>query len=87
MINDPDAVLALLRDSTLESQQLAEATGAPREEAARAARLVLGIARAKPEEVASLPPVLAAAALRAALAAGRADVLVALAAGPSKETA
>jgi len=87
MINDPDAVLALLRDSTLESQQLAEATGAPREEAARAARLVLGIARAKPEEVASLPPVLAAAALRAALAAGRADVLVALAAGPSKENA
>jgi hypothetical protein len=87
MITDPDAVLALLRDSTLESQQLAEATGTPREEAARAARLVLGITRAKPEDVASLPPVLAAAALRAAFAAGRADVLVALAAAPSKENA
>jgi hypothetical protein len=87
MQNDPDAVLALLKDPNLESRQIAEATGAPREEVGRAARMVLAIARAKPEEVATLPAVLGAAVLRAALSAGRADVLAAVAAAPSRDLA
>jgi len=84
---DPDALLALLRDPNVESRQIAEATDAPREEAGRAARLVHAIARAKAEEVATLPPSLALAVLRAATAAGRADILAAAAVGPSKEVA
>src|SRR5215208_1980935 len=87
MPTDPDAVLALLKDPNVESQQVAEATGTPREEAARAARLVMGIARAKPEDVASLPPALALAVLRAAFAAARGDVLAAAAGAPSKDVA
>jgi len=87
MTLDPDALLALLRDPNAESRQIAEAADAPREEAGRAARLVHSIARAKAEEVATLPPSLAVAVLRAALAAGRADVLAAAAVGPSKEVA
>jgi regulator of protease activity HflC (stomatin/prohibitin superfamily) len=84
---EPDALLALLRDPNAESQHIAEAAGVPRDEVGRAARLVHSMARAKPEEVASLPPVLALAALRAALAAGRADVLAAAAASESREVA
>ncbi|BDG08297.1 hypothetical protein [Anaeromyxobacter paludicola] len=84
---DPDAVLALLKDPNVESQEIATATGAPREEAGRACRIVLAIARAKPEEVQSLPAPLALAVLRAALQAGRADLLAAAAAHPSKDVA
>ncbi|BDG01997.1 hypothetical protein [Anaeromyxobacter oryzae] len=84
---DPDRLLTLLRDPNVESQEIAAATGAPREEVGRAARLLLGISRAKPEEIATLPAPLAAAIARAALGAGRADVLAALAVHPGKEVA
>lgn len=84
---DPAALLDLLRDPNAESRQIAEASGASREEAGRAARLVHAIARAKPEEVATLPAALALAVLRAAVAAGRADLLAAAGASPSKEVA
>jgi hypothetical protein len=84
---DLDAILALLRDPNAESRQIAEAAGCPREEAGRGSRLVLGIARARPEEVLSLPGPLAAAAARAALGAGRADLLAALGAHPSRDAA
>jgi hypothetical protein len=84
---DPDAVLALLRDPNVDSQQVSDATGASREDAARAARLVAGIARAQGGEALSLPAPLAAAVARAAFGAGRADVLAPLAAHPSREVA
>lgn len=87
MLTDPDAVLALLKDPNVETQQIASATGTPREEAARAARLVHGISRAKAEEVTTLPPMLALALLRAALAAGRADVLAAATLHGNKDVA
>jgi hypothetical protein len=84
---DTDRLLQMLRDPNLESREIAEAAGVPREEAGRAARLVHGMARAKPEEVATLPGALAVAAARAALAASRADVLAALASHHEKEVA
>ncbi len=84
---DTDRLLAMLRDPKLESREIAEAAGVPREEAGRASRLLIGIAKAKPEEVASLPAPLAAALARAALAAGRGDVLAALAVHPGKDVA
>lgn len=84
---DPDELLTLLRDPNAESRQIAEAAGVPREEVGRAARLVHAIAKAKPEDIASLPQVLAQAVLRAAASAGRADILAAVAAGPAKEAA
>jgi hypothetical protein len=84
---DPDALLALLRDPNAESQQIADAAGVPREEVGRAARLVHSIARARPEELTDLPPVLALAAVRAALAAGRADMLAAAAASGARDVA
>jgi hypothetical protein len=84
---DPAEVLALLRDPNVDSQELAEKTGEPREAAARAARLVVGIAKAKPEDVCSLPGPLASAVAQAALQNGRADVLAALANHPSRDTA
>lgn len=84
---DPDRLLALLRDPNVESREIAAEAGVPREEAGRASRLVAGMARAKPEEVATLPGVLAVAAARAALAASRADVLAALAGHAEKEVA
>jgi hypothetical protein len=87
MITDPDAVLALLKDPNVETQQIATATGTPREETARAARLVHGISRAKAEEVATLPPVLALALLRAALTASRADILSAATLHANKDVA
>jgi hypothetical protein len=84
---DPDRLLSRLRDPNVESGEIAADTGLAREEVGRAARLVLGITRAKPDEVATLPGPLAGALARAALTAGRADVLAALAAHASKEVA
>jgi hypothetical protein len=84
---DPDAVLALLKDPNVETQQIAIETGTTREEVARAARLVHGIARAKADEVATLPPVLALPLLRVALAAGRGDVLAAATLHANKDVA
>ncbi len=84
---DADRLLALLRDPNVESGQIAAATGATREEAGRAARLVLAIARAKAEEAAALPAPLAVAVLRAAEAAGRVELIAALAARPEKAVA
>ena len=84
---DTERLLAMLRDPNVESRDIAEAAGVPREEAGRASRLLIAIAKAKPEEAATLPGPLAAAIARAALAAGRADLLAALAAHPEKEVA
>jgi len=82
-----DRVLEMLRDPNVESRDVAVAAGVSREEAARAARLVLGIAKAKPEEATTLPAPLALAAARAAFAAGRADLLAALAGHSAKDVA
>ncbi|HEX9050839.1 MAG TPA: hypothetical protein VF841_09940 [Anaeromyxobacter sp.] len=84
---DTDRLLAMLRDPNVESRDIASAAGVAREEAGRASRLLLGIAKAKPEEVSTLPAPLAAAIARAALGAARADLLAALAAHPEKEVA
>jgi hypothetical protein len=84
---DTDRLLGMLRDPKVESREIAEAAGVPREEAGRASRLLIGIAKAKPEEVATLPGPLAAAIARAALAAGRADLLAALAVHAGKDVA
>lgn len=84
---EPDTLLAMLRDPNRETQEIAAAAGVPRDEAGRASRLVMSIARAKPEEVVSLPAPLALAVLRAAAAAGRADVLAAAAAHEHREIA
>jgi hypothetical protein len=82
-----DRLLEMLRDPNVESRDVAAAAGVSREDAARAARLVLGMAKASPEEVAALPPPLALAACRAAVAAARPDVLAALAGHAGKEVA
>lgn len=84
---DPDRILSLLRDPNVDSQEVAAAAGASRDAAVAAARLVVSIGRARPEEVSPLPPGLGAAVARAALAAGRADLLAALAAHPAREVA
>ncbi len=84
---DPDQLLALLRDPNVESQEIAAKAGVPREEAGRAARLLMVFPKAKPEEVASLPAPLALALARHALATSRVDVLQALAAHTGKEIA
>jgi hypothetical protein len=84
---DADRLLAMLRDPNVESREIAEAAGVPREEAGRASRLVSGIAKAKPEDVVTLPAPLAAAVARTAFAASRADVLAALAGHAGKEVA
>jgi hypothetical protein len=84
-ILDLDRLLAQLRDPNVESQEVAAETGVSREEVGRAARLVAGMARAKADEITTLPTLLAAAVARAALQAGRGDVLAALAAHPGKE--
>ena len=81
---DPDALLALLRDPNRETQEIVAAAGVPREDAARASRLVLGIAKAKVDDILTLPHPLALAVLRAAATAGRADILAAAGAHPSK---
>jgi hypothetical protein len=85
--SDIDHLLEMLRDPNVESRDIAAATGVPREEAGRAARLVIGIAKAKPEELATLPGPLAVAGARAAVAASRADVLAALASHADKDVA
>lgn len=82
-----DRLLEMLRDPNVESRDIAAAAGVPREEAGRASRLVLGIAKANPEELLSLPGPLAAAAARAALAASRADLLAALASHADRDVA
>jgi hypothetical protein len=84
---DPERLLALLRDPNVESAEVAALAGVERQEAGRAARLVTTIARTTPEEVATLPGPLAAAVLRAAAAAGRIELVAALAARPEKEAA
>ena len=84
---DVDRLLALLRDPNVESQEIAAVAGVPREEAGRASRLLLGLARARPDEIASLPAPLASALCRAAVQAGRTDVVAALAGHGSKEVA
>src|SRR5512140_3731485 len=83
-MEDPDRILALLRDPNVGSQEVADETGLPRAEAARAARLLVGLAKARPEEIASLPAPLAAALLRAAVTGERLDVLASLAAASDK---
>ena len=84
LIDDPDRILALLRDPNVGSQEVADQTGLPRAEAARAARLLVGLAKARPEEIATLPPPLAAALLKAAVTGERLDVLATLAASSDK---
>lgn len=84
---DPEELLGLLRDPNVESQEIAARAGVPREEAGRAARLLMVLPKAKPEEVASLPAPLAAALARAAFAASRVDLLGALAGHAEKEVA
>jgi len=84
---DPTTLLAMLRDPNVESATIAEAASVPREEAGRAARLLLTLARAKVEEIASLPGPLAAAVLHAAALADRVDLVAGLAARDEKELA
>ncbi len=84
---DPDRLLSLLRDPGAGSPESAAAAGATREEVAAAARLVADIATARPEDVSRLPAGLGAAVARAALSAGRADLLAALAAHPARQIA
>jgi hypothetical protein len=84
---EPAKLLAMLRDPNVESAQIAEVAGVPREEAGRAARLLMTLARTRAEEVATLPGPLAAAVLHAAAQAGRVDLVAALAAAGEKEVA
>lgn len=84
---DLDSLLALLRDPNSESREIADAAACTREEAGRASRLAIGIARAKAEDAFTLPGPLAAAVARAAVGAPRVDLLLALALHPSKEAA
>jgi hypothetical protein len=83
-VEDPEQILAMLRDPNVGSQEVADETGLPRTEAARAARLLVGLAKATPEEVATLPPPLQAALLKAALDGDRVEVLAVLAASSDK---
>jgi hypothetical protein len=85
--HDPDRLLEMLRDPNVESRDVAAAAGVSREDAARAARLVAAIAKASPEEALALPDPLALAVSRAALGAGRADLLGALAGHSAKGVA
>jgi hypothetical protein len=84
---DPDRLLSMLRDPNVESRDVAAAAGVSREDAARAARLVAAVAKAATDEALSLPGPLAVAVARAAVAAGRGDLLAALAGHPEKEAA
>ena len=84
---DTDSLLQMLRDPNRETQEIAAASGASREDAARASRLVLGIGKAKPEDVLTLPSPLAQAVLRAAAAAQRGDLLAVAAGHRSKDVA
>jgi hypothetical protein len=82
---DPEELLALLRDPNVESQEIAARAGVAREEAGRAARLLMALPKAKPEEVATLPGPLALVLARVALGAARVDLLQALAAHAEKD--
>lgn len=84
---DLDELLRLLADPQVESLEIARLAGVPREQAGRAARLLAGLAKAKPEEVITLPAPLAAALSRAALSMGRAELLLALSRSTEKEVA
>jgi hypothetical protein len=84
---EPEKLLALIKDPNQGSAQIATAAGVSRDDAARAARLVTAIAKAPVEEVLALPPSLAAAVVRAAFLANRADVVVAAAESSEKEIA
>ena len=83
-IDDPDRILALLRDPNVGSQEVADQTGLPRTEAARAARLLVGLPKARPEEIATLPAPLSAALLRAAVAGDQLDLVSGLASSADK---
>jgi len=83
-LDDPDRILELLRDPNVDSQEVALQTGAAREDAARAARLLVGLAKATAEEIASVPAPLSVALVRAAAGAGRADLLAALGAAADR---
>src|SRR6266702_1397678 len=84
---EPSGLLAMLRDPNRETQEIADAAGVPREEAARASRMVLALARAKAEDLLTLPAPLALAVLHAAAGTPRLDLLAAAAAHPAKEVA
>jgi hypothetical protein len=84
---DPEQLLALLRDPNVESQEIAARAGVAREEAGRAARLLMVLAKAKPEEVASLAAPLALALCRAATGISRVELLTALAGHANKDVA
>ena len=86
-IDDPERILALLRDPNVGSQEVADQTGLPRSEAARAARLLVGLPKARPEEIATLPPPLSTALLRAAVAGELFDLLSGLASSADKGVA
>jgi hypothetical protein len=86
-IDDPERILALLRDPNVGSQEVADQTGLPRSEAARAARLLVGLPKARPEEIATLPSPLSAALLRAAVAGEQFDLLSGLASSADKGVA
>lgn len=81
-LTDPERILALLRDPNVDSRQVSEETGLPREEAARAARLLVTLPKARGEEIATLPFPLASALVRAAIDGGRVDVLAGIANAP-----
>ncbi len=84
---DTDSLLQMLRDPNKETQEIAAVARASREDTARASRLVSGIGKAKAEEVLTLPPPLALAVLRAAVAARRGDLLAVAAGHSSKDVA
>jgi len=86
-LEEPEPILLLLRDPNVDSQEVAAQTGSTREEAARAARLLVGLAKASAEEVASLPGPLFGALLHAAVASGRGDLLAALASSADRAVA
>lgn len=86
-LDDPNRILELLRDPNVDSQEVALQTGAPREEAARAARVLVGLAKATAEEVSSVSAPLSVALVRAAASAGRGDLLAALGASPDRSVA
>ncbi len=83
-LEDPDKILALLRDPNVDSQEVADQTGLPRTEAARAARLLVGLAKARAEDVASLPAPLATAILKAAVSGEKLELVAALAGSNDK---
>ncbi len=87
VLADLDHLLSLLSDPDVDVRDVAAAAGSTPAEAAEAARLVANIGSARPEEVSPLPAALGAAVARAALSAGRADLLAALAAHPAREIA